>query len=842
MSKHDVLPYLRALEGFNARWLEDEAFVAEVEDLLEGEHPALEEAAWAEAAIEDKLAAARSVLAPYRTQTGAPIRHVFGELAAGKTYREIERIVREVLDDIAADRHRTVVVLAPTLDNARQSATNLAMEAGLEGHLLLSPGWQAKGADGARICKFGDVVDAVMRRGRSPRGLCQSKTKDGEIVRCERYATCPIRRAHVNIADKPRIVVGAHDYLRLGFPEEMIDEVDELVIDESFLKALLTNIQPVPLDVLKRAVGRLAPLPGEEARDPASAGAARSVAALRGALPKIKPVEEPEAAKEPEEGDEAARKERERLVRLQRTSRALTAALTASGGGSGRVRLVDLPDLTDLMELREMVAERQRRAAHIPFGISPDADVGEARAKAKGLEAFPYAKALEALDLILSAASRGQAILPGVRVVEHPTGFAVTGVMRHAIHPSLAGADRITVLSSTLEPETLSPWFTTVEQEGEWQHPENNLVGRAQVLAGTALTSVIGDGDVLTDLGRGIADQIDAARLTGGSSLLAVSTKRLVKAFTVDLRAREADDRPRGELVVQTYANLLGSNAHRHHDFYFAVGRTLPGYRDLQLTLEALTGGPVEPPPGREPGLIGYWQHEEVDAMTTSGEKYMQRRPAHPNPVAAAFVRETALGPVVQSDRSRAKWRDTPALRVVFGDMASPEKFDRVEHTVSRALGDDLAAVARRWALVPEAVHRGVWQMVALLNGEHDPLGAGVSRVKERSRFHGDAEARIAEERARLGKAGQGGKRTRVGLAIAVIERLGQRAVKVPVELLVGEVAGMRPTEPETAAQGAKIAAEIEAAGLLPEGVTLSFVPRRPRRVKLQPRKETADG
>ena len=90
--------------------------------------------------------------------------------------------------------------------------------------------------------------------------------------------------------------------------------------------------------------------------------------------------------------------------------------------------------------------------------------------------------------------------------------------------------------------------------------------------------------------------------------------------------------------------------------------------------------------------------------------------------------------------------------------MASPEKFDRVEHTVSRALGDDLAAVARRWALVPEAVHRGVWQMVALLNGEHDPLGAGVSRVKERSRFHGDAEARIAEERARLGKAGQGGK------------------------------------------------------------------------------------
>ena len=317
------------------------------------------------------------------------------------------------------------------------------------------------------------------------------------------------------------------------------------------------------------------------------------------------------------------------------------------------------------MELREMVrgAATARRAHSVRHLAGRRRRRGRA-AKAKGLEAFPYAKALEALDLILSAGLPRAGDPAGCARRRAPDRLRGDGCHAPRDPPQAsAGADRITVLSSTLEPETLSARGSLQSsRRASGSTPRTTLVGRAQVLAGTALTSVIGDGDVLDRSRprdrrpdrRGAADRwVVAARCVD-------ETAGPRRSRSISGHERRTTDRA-ARLVVQTYANLLGSNA--------PTGTTtstsrsagpLPGYRDLQLTLEALTGGPVEPPPGREPGLIGYWQHEEVDAMTTSGEKYMQRRPAHPNPVAAAFVRETALGPVVQSDRSRAKWRGHP--------------------------------------------------------------------------------------------------------------------------------------------------------------------------------------
>ena len=197
MSKHDVLPYLRALEGFNARWLEDEAFVAEVEDLLEGEHPALEEAAWAEAAIEDKLAAARSVLAPYRTQTGAPIRHVFGELAAGQDVQR-DRAHRTR----GARRHRG----RPAPDGRRPRADARQRPARVRrtspwrqvsrATFCSPPAGRRRARTARASASSGTWSDAVMRRGPlTARPVPEQDEGWRESSAVSDYATCPIRRA-----------------------------------------------------------------------------------------------------------------------------------------------------------------------------------------------------------------------------------------------------------------------------------------------------------------------------------------------------------------------------------------------------------------------------------------------------------------------------------------------------------------------------------------------------------------------------------------------------------------------------------------------------------------------
>jgi len=184
--------------------------------------------------------------------------------------------------------------------------------------------------------------------------------------------------------------------------------------------------------------------------------------------------------------------------------------------------MVDLPELRDLAELRELVALRDQRAAHTDHGIGPNPGSAE-EAKATGLRALPYRAALAALDLILSAASRGQAILPGVSVVDHPGGFAVTGVMRRAIHETLAGVETVTAISSTLQPETLAPWFSRVDVEGAWEPLEDDPLERTQVLAGTATSSVVDQGGALTDLGEKIAEKIDALRLVEERPILIAS-------------------------------------------------------------------------------------------------------------------------------------------------------------------------------------------------------------------------------------------------------------------------------------------------------------------------------
>jgi len=549
------------------------------------------------------------------------------------------------------------------------------------------------------------------------------------------------------------------------------------------------------------------------------------ISAVKGAVG-TKTVE-PDAEKAAE-----AAKNRARLLRLGQAFKRLTEALIGSVGGS--VRMADLPELRDLAELRELVALRDQRAAHTDHGIGPNPGSAE-EAKATGLRALPYRAALAALDLILSAASRGQATLPGVRIVDHPSGFAVTGVMRRTIHETLTGVETVTAISSTLQPETLAPWFSRVDVEGAWEPLEDDPVERTQVLAGTATSSVVDQGGALTNLGAQIAEQIDALRLVEERPILIASVKKVIAALMARLKALEVDGRPRAPITGESYAALLGSNDYIGYGTFIAVGRTLPTYHELRLTLEALVGGPVEPPPPNpKTGQTGYWEHEEIETMTKTGETYKVRRPTHPDPVVAAFLRDMAISPIIQSDRSRAQRRGTPARRIVFGDLALPERFDRVVRRVKQALGDDLGRVAARWGLVPEEKANGLWPLLALLQGEDDPLGAGAARVRERVRRGDDIVDRITEEAP--------GKQRRARLW-AVIERRGKRSIRLPVFVDVEARTRRFPTVAEALARGDEIAAGVAELGWLPAGVTLSFEARRgPRARTKQVNRGAVDG
>jgi len=853
MSKHVDLDALATLADKPlAEWLVAEGYIAPdavdeaALDDLRAKLAAKIEAVEAEAAVAEKLEAAGNIPAIYSPQTGTPLRHVTGTLGAGKTYGEIQRIVKQALDDIANDRFRQVVILARHLDLAEQiegdlrtAARLLGAEvagaepehvAQLEAEILVYPGWAATTKVGDKVvprCKFGDLAKPLFESGRSPARLCQSKTSTGEIVRCKYFDGCAVRRAHLG-RDKPRIVIGVHSYLQHGFPAERGIRPDELLIDETPLDALLPEVK-ARVSVLHAALKAL-PNPGEDEDDgdAPKRSAKASVAAIRGNLASL--------PTEVDEGDtDAAERAREhaRRLRMGKAYRRLEAALSGAAEGSGALHLADLPGLAELYELRELVKLREQRAAHRDIGVAPNPDEETRGSLAGRLDRLPYRDALALFDLILSAACTGNAILPGVKVYRGKSGGeTVTGSYRVPIHETFGDVEAVTLLSSTMPPELMTPWFSSVDTEGEWTPPENDPADRAQCLLGTATRSMIdlnGDAKALTEQGEKIAGLIDELRRREGAKpVLLAGVKKVIEALEARLRTLEADGRPRAPITVESYTKLLGSNDYVEYGTYIAVGRTLPGYQEIRLQLEALVGGPVEPPPrNAQTGRIGYWEHEGVEKMTKHGERYQTRQPTHPDPVVAAYLRELAISPVVQSDRSRAQRRvgEAGLTRIVFNDMALPEVFDRVAHKMTQVLGDDIARVAERWGLVPEKSGRGIWQLMALLRGEDDPLGAGAERLRLRDkRREGDSAARrIAQERARLGEDS-------LAYLWAVLERRGQRSIRVPVLVRVEKVARRFPTSTEGLVRGDGIAAEVKELGWLPDGVTLSFTARhRPK-------------
>jgi hypothetical protein len=516
-----------------------------------------------------------------------------------------------------------------------------------------------------------------------------------------------------------------------------------------------------------------------------------------------------------------------RGLRARKTVEHLLSALTG-----GDVYIADLPAARHIVALREYVEDMRQGRVYGESALAPNPG-DEARAKIKQLSKLPFRDATELLDLIMSAVNKGGERLAGVTVYSRRSGAVwVRGARLSPIAEGLRKhVERVTVLSSTLPAELLTPWFAEVRQEGEWSDPEDDPVERVQVLVGSAVSSVVdmkakvkkGDPRPVIGAGRNIADSLDGLRLFNEAlPMVLTGPKKVTQSLAANLRAREADGRPRTPLTAINYHKLMGRNDLASYGTYVSVGRTLPSYRDVRLQLEALTGGPVAPPPNHSDAVGVWWDSEAVTCRTKGGEEFVCQQPTHEDPLVAAYLRELAISPLVQSDRSRAYTRTTRARRVVFSTLPLPGAVDRVERYAHLML-DEVTKLGQIGVLPdPDGSANGQWGAMAMFLGEDDPFGAGSVRLKKRLGTRGvgkDEIARRSREEMERWSA--------VAPIRIVVEREGMRPLRP--DFLVC-VPGVGAQEIEASAEGGRLLEYLREQGLTPTGATVKFEIRRPRK------------
>lgn len=189
-----------------------------------------------------------------REERTPPRLAIAGEAGLGKT--------DAVLRGIATPewKERRVLYLVPSIDLAdelRDRARAMKIDARvIRGRSQPLPG-RPSGSD-ERMCAKHEIAEGVASLGHNvTETLCSGPGPDGKKVDCPFKESCPYFRQLAENRKRPGLLIGAHQYLPLRMELLKEDDIDLVVIDESFWQSL-TRDGRVNIDRFKtwRGAGR----------------------------------------------------------------------------------------------------------------------------------------------------------------------------------------------------------------------------------------------------------------------------------------------------------------------------------------------------------------------------------------------------------------------------------------------------------------------------------------------------------------------------------------------------------------------------------------------------------